>query len=66
MRRSTALAAVYALALSQPMFRREFEREPADYQPTIHASHDAERIAKAEAKRARKAARRAKQLEAKP
>lgn len=31
-----------------------------------HASHDAECIAKAEAKRARKAAKRAKQLEVKP
>lgn len=36
---------------------------PTDYLPLRHASHDAERIAKAEAKRARKAA---KQIGAKP
>lgn len=66
MKRSAALAAMMAITMSQPMFRREFEREPTDYLPPSHASHDAERIAKAEAKRARKAARRAKQLEAKP
>ena len=54
-----------ALAMSQPVFRHSARREPTDYPPPSHASHDAERIAKAEAKRARKAAKRAKQLEAK-
>ena len=66
MTRSAALAAAMAIAMSQPMFRRKFEREPTDYLPPRHASHDAERIAKAEAKRARKAAKRAKQMEPKP
>ena len=66
MTRSAALAAVMAIAMSQPMFRRKFEREPTDDLPPRHASHDAERIAKAEAKRARKAAKRAKLLEIKP
>ena len=58
MKRSAAIAAIYALALSQTMFRREFEREPTDYLPSKHAPQDAERIAKASAKRARKAAMR--------
>lgn len=65
MTRSAAVATIMAIAMSQPIFRREFEREPTDYLPPSHASHDAERIAKAEAKRARKAAKRAKQLGAK-
>ena len=54
-----------ALAMSQPVFRHSARREPNDYPPPRHASHDAERIAKAEAKRARKAAKRAKQMGAK-
>ena len=65
-RRSFAVAAAMALAMSQPVFRHSARREPTDYLPPQHALHDAERIAKAEAKRARKAAKRAKQLEAKP
>ena len=65
MTRSPAIAAIYALALSQPMFRREADRKPTDYLPTRHASHDEELIAKAEAKRARKTAKRAKILEMK-
>ena len=48
-----------ALAMSQPVFRHSARSEPTDYLPPRHASHDAERIAKAEAKRARKAAKRA-------
>ena len=55
-----------ALAMSQPVFRHSARSEPTDYLPPRHASHDAERIAKAEAKRARKAAKRAKQMRAKP
>jgi hypothetical protein len=55
-----------ALAMSQPVFRHSARREPNDYSPPRHASHDAEHIAKAEAKRARKAAKRAKQMEVKP
>ena len=64
-RRSLAVAAAMALAMSQPVFRHSARREPNDYPPPRHASHDAERIAKAEAKRARKAAKRAKQMGAK-
>lgn len=45
MTRSAALAAAMAIAMSQPMFRRKFEREPTDYLPPRHASHDAEQIA---------------------
>lgn len=66
MTRSAAIASVLAVSMSQPMFRREFEREPTDYLPPQHASHDAELIAKSEAKRARKAARRVKKEESKP
>ena len=65
-RRSLAVAAAMALAMSQPVFRHSARSEPTDYLPPLHASHDAERIAKAEAKRARKAEKRAKQMEAKP
>ena len=68
MTRSAAIVAAYMLALSQgeSVIRGEKAYGPADYLPPRHASHDAERIAKAEAKRARKAAKRAKLLEAKP
>ena len=68
MTRSAAIAAAYMLAVSQgcAILRDDKAFGPADYLPPSHASHDAERIAKAEAKRARKAAKRAKQLEAKP
>ena len=65
-RRSLAVAAAMALVMSQPVFRHSARREPNDYSPPRHASHDAERIAKAEVKRARKAAKRVKQMEAKP
>lgn len=67
MTRSAAIAAAYMLALSQggPMRGGQPHHVPLASQPR-HASHDAERIAKAEAKRARKAAKRAKQMEAKP
>lgn len=51
-RRSLAVAAAMALAMSQPVFRHSARSEPTDYLPPQHASHDAERIAKAEAKRA--------------
>jgi hypothetical protein len=54
-----------AIAMSPPVFRHLARSEPTDHLPPRHASHDAERIAKAEAKRARKAKKRA-QLEAKP
>ena len=68
MTRSAAISAAYMLAVIHggAMIRGDRVYSPADYQPPRHASHDAERIAKAEAKRARKAAKRAKQLEAKP
>ena len=65
-RRSFAVAAAMALAMSQPVFRHSARREPTDYLPPQHSSHDAERITKAEATRARKVAKRVKQLEAKP
>ena len=67
MTRSAAIAAAYMLAVSQggAMLRDDKAFGPADYLPPSHTLHDAERIAKAEAKRARKAAKRA-QLEAKP
>ena len=67
MTRSAAIAAAYMLALSQgeAVIRGEKAYGPADYRPPKNASHDAERIARAEAKRARKAAKRA-QLEAQP
>ena len=68
MTRSSVIAAAYMLALSQggAMLRDDTAFGPADYLPPSHTSHDAERIAKAEAKRARKAAQRAKLLESKP
>ena len=68
MTRSAAIAAAYMLAVSQGgvMLRDDKAFGPADYLPPSNTSHDAERISKAEAKRARKAAKRAKQLEAKP
>ena len=67
MTRSAAIAAAYMLALSQgeAVIRGEKAYEPDDCRPPKYASHDAERIARAEAKRARKAAKRA-QLEHKP
>ena len=55
-----------AIAMSPPVFRHLTRSEPTDHLPPRHASHDPERIAKAEAKRARKAAKRAKQMGAKP
>ena len=64
-RRSLAVAAAIAIAMSPPVFQHLTRSEPTDRLPSRHASHDAERIAKAEAKRARKATKRA-QLEAKP
>ena len=66
MTRSAAIAAAYMLAVSQggAMLCDDKAYETTDYLPPRHASHDAECIAKAEAKRARKAAKRA-QLEAK-
>jgi hypothetical protein len=62
MTRSAAIAVAYMLALSQgeAVIRGEKAYGPADYRPPKYASHDAERIARAEAKRARKAAKRAK------
>ena len=67
MTRSAAIAAAYMLALSQGGLLRggQPHHVPTAPQPRQFDSHDAERIAKAEAKRARKAAKRA-QLEAKP
>ena len=65
-RRSIAVAAALALAMSAaPVFRHSAGREPSDYLMPRGSFADAERIARAEAKRARKAAKRA-QLEAKP
>ena len=77
MTRSAAIAAAGMLAVSRggamlavsrggAMLRDDKAYGLADYLSPRHASHDAERIAKAEAKRARKAAKRAKLLEAKP
>ena len=65
MTRSAAIAAAYMFALSQgeAMIRGEKAYGPAGYRPPKNASHDTERIAKAEAKRTRKASKRAKQLE---
>ena len=63
--RSLAVTTAIAIAMSPPVFRHLTRSEPTDPLPPRHASHDAEHIAKAEAKRARKAAKRA-QLEAKP
>ena len=67
MTRSAAIAAAYMLAVSQggALLRDGKTYGLADYLSSRHASHDAERIANAEAKRARNAAMRAKQLETK-
>ena len=67
MTRSAVIAAAYMLALSQggPMRGGQPHHVPLASQPRQFDSNDAERLARAEAKRARKAAKRA-QLEAKP
>ena len=67
MTRSAAIAAAYMLALSQggPMRGGQPHHVPLTSQPRQFDSNDAERLARAEAKRARKAAKRT-QLEAKP
>lgn len=63
--RSAAIAAAYMLAVTNgvAIVRGDRAYSPADYLLPAGSFHDAERIAKAEAKRARKAAKRAKQLE---
>ena len=63
--RSTTIAAAYMLAATNggAMFRYGRVYLPTDYLPPAGSFHDAERIARAEAKRARKAAKRAKQME---
>lgn len=68
MSRSAAIAAAYILAATQGSVMLLGDRVISPREHTLPRStpHDAERIAKAEAKRARKAAKRAKQLEAKP
>ena len=68
MTRSAAIAAAYMLALSQggPMRGGQPHHVPLASQPRQFDSHDAERLARAEAKRVRKVAKRAKQMEAKP
>ena len=60
MTRSAVIAAAYMLALSQggPMRGGQPHYVPTALQPRQFDSHDAERIARAEAKRARKAAKR--------
>ena len=65
MTRSAAIVAAYMLALSQGGLMRGGQPHyvPTAPPPRQFDSHDAARIAKAEAKRARKAAKRA-QLEA--
>ena len=67
MTRSAAIAAAYMLALSQggPMRGGQPHYVPTASQPRQIDSQDAERIAKASAKRARKAAMRAKREGAK-
>ena len=57
MTRSAAIAAAYMLAVSQggAMLRDDKAYVAADYLQPRNASHDAERIAKAKAKRERKA-----------
>mgnify|MGYP000732847745 CR=1 FL=1 len=67
MTRSAAIAAAYMLALSQggPMRGGQPHYVPTASQPRQFDSQDAERIAKASAKRARKAAMRAKREGAK-
>ena len=66
--RSAAIAAAYMMALSQggPMRGGQPHYVPSTPQPRKPDTHDAERIAKAEAKRARKAMKRAKQMETQP
>ena len=68
MTRSAAIVAAYMLALSQggPMRGGQPHYVPSAPQPRKPDTHDAERLAKAEAKRARKAAKRANQLENTP
>lgn len=63
MKRSAAIAAAYMLALTQGGAMRGGQPHylPREYTAPRHSSNDAERIAKAEAKRARKAAKRAKE-----
>ena len=57
--------AVASIVASAGMHAYRATRSRDDYYlPPRSASHDAERIAQAEAKRARKAAKRAKQVEA--
>ena len=60
MTRSAVIAAAYMLALTQggAMLSGSRVIGPREYIKPDEESHDAERIAKAEAKRARKAARR--------
>ena len=67
MTRSAVIAAAYMLALSQggPMRGGQPHYVPTASQPRQFDSQDAERIAKASAKRARKAAMRAKREGAK-
>ena len=61
-----SLAVASILASAEMRAYRATRSRDDYYLPPRHASHDAERIAKAEAKRLRKAAKRAKKLEAKP
>lgn len=63
MKRSAAIAAAYMLALTQggAMLSGSRVIGPREYMKPAGESNDAERIAKAEAKRARKAAKRAKE-----
>jgi hypothetical protein len=65
MNRSAAIVTAYMLALTQggPMRGGQPHYVPREYTAPRHSSNDAERIAKAEAKRARKAAKRAKKRE---
>lgn len=66
--RSAAIAAAYMMTLSQGGLMRGGQPHyvPPAPQARKPDTHDAEHIAKAVAKRARKAAKRAKQMEAKP
>ena len=66
--RSAAIAAAYMMALSQGGLMRGGQPHyvPSAPQSRKPDTHDAERIAKADAKRARKAAKRANLPEAKP
>ena len=60
MTHSAVIAAAYMFALSQNEFLRDgyLHHVPTASQPQQFDSHDVERIARAEAKRARKAAKR--------